>query len=556
MKIKSRFLILTTLILLLTGFFSWLSMRVLAEDIIVSWVERYAEKQVLYDKARTLLPLVQEVELSKEFAKLESLKAWAKQPDNVLLKQEARIDAENFRNRFSDKSYFIGLKSNNHYYYSDEQTASHEELYRYTLDASKAADAWFYRLMEVGLNLHLNVNPDIELGVVKLWSDVLIRDGDDILGVVGTGLDLSDFLNQIVEKQDIYSAIVFTNYEGAIQLYQEEDLIDYASITKNSEDKKRIFQLLDDEGSRKILKQSFERARNHPNSVDISSVSKESVRQLASVVYIPEIDWFQINFIDIKNFLPVTEFSSLLFIFLISLICTLIIFYLLFSLIVTRPLAELDSSIRALGKNKYQAPKLSRFAGSEIKRLVADYQDMSKALLEYQHELEDKVEARTTELSRISKLDPLTELYNRRGFEVHMVECMQQWHEQKQPFGLINIDVNKFKAINDLYGHGVGDFVLKKIAAHLVDVVGQKGEVSRWGGDEFLILLKQIDDLDTVKISTILLENKKPLMIKINNQDVLIEFSVGSTLVQEGDTLEDMLHRADKAMYVVKFADR
>ena len=225
-------------------------------------------------------------------------------------------------------------------------------------------------------------------------------------------------------------------------------------------------------------------------------------------------------------------------------------------MIVTRPLAELDSSIRALGKNKYQAPKLSRFAGSEIKRLVADYQDMSKALLEYQHELEDKVEARTTELSRISKLDPLTELYNRRGFEVHMVEYMQQWHEQKQPFGLINIDVNKFKAINDLYGHGVGDFVLKKIAAHLVDVVGQKGEVSRWGGDEFLILLKQIDDLDTGKISAILLENKKPLMIKINNQDVLIEFSVGSTLVQEGDTLEDMLHRADKAMYVVKFADR
>ncbi|MBD5770732.1 GGDEF domain-containing protein [Marinomonas colpomeniae] len=556
MKIKSRFLILTTLILLLTGFFSWLSMRVLAEDIIVSWVERYAEKQVLYDKARTLLPLIQEVELSKEFAKLESLKAWAKQPDNVLLKQEARIDTEDFRNRFSDNSYFIGLKSNNHYYYSDEQTASHEELYRYTLDASKAADAWFYRLMEVGLNLHLNVNPDIELGVVKLWSDVLIRDGDDILGVVGTGLDLSDFLSQIVEKQDIYSAIVFTNYEGAIQLYQEEDLIDYASITKNSEDKKRIFQLLDDEGSRKILKQSFERARNHPNSVDISSVSKEGVRQLASVVYIPEIDWFQINFIDINNFLPVTEFYSLLFIFLISLICTLIIFYLLFSLIVTRPLAELDSSIRALGKNKYQAPKLSRFAGSEIKRLVADYQDMSKTLLEYQHELEDKVEARTTELSRISKLDPLTELYNRRGFEVHMVEYMQQWHEQKQPFGLINIDVNKFKAINDLYGHGVGDFVLKKIAAHLVDVVGQKGEVSRWGGDEFLILLKQIDDLDTVKISAILLENKKPLIIKINNQDILIEFSVGSTLVQEGDTLEDMLHRADKAMYVVKFADR
>jgi diguanylate cyclase (GGDEF)-like protein len=553
MAIKSRFLISTTLILLLTGFFSWLSMRVLAEDIIVSWVARYAEKQIQYDKVRTLLPLIQEVKLSKEFAELESLKAWAKYPFNEALKQQALSDTEDFRHRFSDKSYFIALKGNEHYYYSDGKEAPGIDPYRYTLHESNLDDAWFYQIMAKKLNLHLNVNPDVELGVIKLWSDVLIRDGSEVLGVVGTGLDLSDFLHQMVEKQDIYSAIVFTNNEGSIQLYQREELIDYSSLTKQSQDKSQVFQLLDDDQSRTQLKQSFESAKEDPNHIKTSPVYKDGVRQLASVVYIPEIDWFQVNFIDINGFLPLTEFSSLLIVFFISLICALIVFYVLLTLIVIKPLAELDLSIRTLGKNRYRAPKLNRFAGLEIKKLVSHYHKISTSLLEYQQELEEKVAERTKELSRIAKLDPLTELYNRRGFEVHMTEYMQRWQKSRHSFGLINVDVNHFKSVNDLYGHAAGDLVLRKIATYLTNVVGDKGEVARWGGDEFLILVKQNIDEDLVTISELIQSDRESLVIKINEKNITIQFSVGSALVEGNDTLESLLHRADSAMYEAKF---
>ncbi|WP_417538099.1 GGDEF domain-containing protein [Marinomonas sp.] len=554
MTIKSRFLLSTTLILLLTCFFSWLSMRVLAEDIIVSWVERYAEKQIRYDKVRTLLPLIQEVKLSKELAELESLKAWAKQPDNETLKQQALNDTEAFRHRFSDKSYFIALKANDRYYYSDGSTSA--DPYRYTLQEEKPSDAWFYQLMAIKLNLHLNVNPDVELGVIKLWSDVLIRDGDAVLGVVGTGLDLSTFLQQMVEKQDIYSGIVFTNYEGAIQLHQKEELIDFASITKNAHDKKFIFQLLSDADSQKRLQHSFADAKSNPNHVEMTSVNKDGVRQLASVIYIPEIDWFQVNFIDINSFLPLTEFSGLLWVFFVSLVCALIIVYVLMTLMVTKPLEELDLSIAELGKNHNRKPKLSRFAGLEIKRLILHYQKMSTSLLEYQQELESKVAERTEELNRIAKLDPLTELYNRRGFEAHMCEYMAHWQATQQPFGLINVDINRFKDINDQYGHAIGDHVLQDVAAYLHAIVKGKGEVARWGGDEFLILVKQSNDKVVQQITERLLGDLESLVINIQDHDVTIEFSVGSALVQEGDTLEKLLHRADKAMYAVKFAER
>ncbi|RBO86129.1 hypothetical protein DFP76_101405 [Marinomonas aquiplantarum] len=84
-------------------------MRVVVEDIVVSWIERYAEKQLRFDKVRTLLPLIQEVKLSQDFAQLAPLKAWAKNPDDLLLKQQAFQATEQFRPYFSDRSYFIAL---------------------------------------------------------------------------------------------------------------------------------------------------------------------------------------------------------------------------------------------------------------------------------------------------------------------------------------------------------------------------------------------------------------------------------------------------------------
>ncbi|MEP3350066.1 MAG: GGDEF domain-containing protein [Marinomonas sp.] len=556
MTLQSRFLISITIIFCLTGFFSWVSMKVLAEDIISNWVEIYAEKQLRYDKVRTLLPLIQEVELSKEFAEIDSIQNWANDPDNQELKETALGDAEEYRTRFSDNSFFIALKKNNNYYYRDDEAEKlGMDSYRYTLDPSKSEDAWFYSIMKINLSVHLNVNPDVELGVVKLWSDVLIRKGNEILGVVGTGLDLSDFLDQMVEKQDIYSAIFFTNYEGSIQLHQEEELIDYASITKQSEDKKLIFQILDDEGSKTQLINTFKLAKENPNSVKTAVVYKNGIRELASVIYIPEIDWFQVNFIDVDYFLPWTEFSSLFFVFIISLVIALIVIYLLIKLIVTNPIKELDNSVCALKRNEILVPEINKRAGLEIKNLVSHYKEMSDSILEYQNELEKKVEERTKALSLLSQLDPLTSLYNRRGIELYINEYMRQWNESKQAFSIINIDINDFKMVNDKYGHSIGDEVLKKIASYLKNTLLGKGEVSRWGGDEFIITIKHLDSHTFSALLDQLISDSRSLSVELDSQELFITFSVGCTSVKENDTIESMLNRADKDMYSMKFSD-
>ncbi len=553
MSIKLRFLISTAIIILITCLLSWHSMRSMAEDIISNWIERYAEKQIRYEKVRTLSPLLEEVSLSREFSLLDSLRQWVEHPDDEVLKVKAFEEAERFRLRFSDQSYFIALAKSGRYYYGESNLQASDDRYRYTLYPDKESDAWFYALIQSDRDLHLNVNPDVELGVVKLWSDVIIRDQNgEALAIVGTGLDLSTFLNQMMHKQDIYSAIIFTDYQGSIQLHQKEELIDFASVTKQSHDKQRIFELLDNDDSVARLKESFISAKEKPNQVEMTAIQMNGSRQLASVIYIPEIDWFQVSVIDIKTLIALSQVSSILVIFFVFLIFALFAFYILLTLIVTKPIAELDTSIRSLKEKNYQPPKLSRFAGSEIKRLFSHYQNMSTTLLSYQHELEEKVSERTQELSRLSKIDPLTELYNRRGFEVFVKEYMHHWQTQERIFGLINVDVDRFKQINDQYGHLAGDLVLQKIASYLLDIIGDDGEVARWGGDEFLILVKQANSSKIAFFIEQLLGLTERLTTHVKGEDIAVGLSVGSALVQHDDTFEKMLGRADKAMYEMK----
>ena len=557
MTIKARFLIITVVIFLLTGGCSWLSMKVIAEGIIVKWAEIYAEKQLRYDQVRTLLPLIQEVNLSKEFAELTSLQQWAQQPENETLKQEALADAEAFRHRFSDNSYFIALRKNGHYFYGDSD-AKERNLgpYRYTLDQKKPEDAWFFTLIDKQIDLHLNVNPDVELGVVKLWSDVLIRYEDEILGVVGTGLNLSSVLNRMVEEQDVYSAVIFTNSEGSIQLHQQERLINFSTISKQQKDKTTVFQLLDDESSVELLQESFELARAKPNSVEMAVVYKDGERHLTSVIYFSEIDWFQVNFIDLNAFLPWTEFSGLLVVFLVSLVSALIIVNLLISLMVTRPIEALDASIVAIKTEGYNPPQSYRHAGSEIKRLIAHYQKMSLSFLKHQEELEQKVIERTEKLNSLAHQDPLTDLYNRRGFEEVFDQYMQQWKDNQQAFSLLSVDVDKFKQVNDEHGHITGDQVLQQLAKHLTHRTGELGVVARWGGDEFLILLSQVDEQAAKRTFQQLINDSDSFVVHLQNKSLTIGFSIGQVRVGEDDTLETLYHKADKAMYKAKFSNK
>lgn len=172
-------------------------------------------------------------------------------------------------------------------------------------------------------------------------------------------------------------------------------------------------------------------------------------------------------------------------------------------------------------------------------------------------ELEEKVKIRTKDLlnaneklEEISVIDELTGLNNRRFFMSEIKQRMYNWERYQELFSLIYLDADKFKSVNDNFGHDTGDFVLQWISNFLKNNIRKSDIACRLGGDEFVIICKQCGIDETINIGEI-------LSIKCKNEnDVEISkywkasFSIGIASVDQSiKSVEDILKRADSAMY-------
>lgn len=155
-------------------------------------------------------------------------------------------------------------------------------------------------------------------------------------------------------------------------------------------------------------------------------------------------------------------------------------------------------------------------------------------------------------LERLAAFDSLTKLPNRRNFNQYFEKALRLFTRDNTPRSVVFFDIDNFKEINDNYGHLVGDRVLKRIATILNMQIRSSDMVSRWGGEEFLVLLNDSQLEDSVEIAQkirISFENDIELHDMIKGG---VTASFGVTTFKEGDTIEKIVARADKALYEAK----
>jgi diguanylate cyclase (GGDEF)-like protein/PAS domain S-box-containing protein len=159
-------------------------------------------------------------------------------------------------------------------------------------------------------------------------------------------------------------------------------------------------------------------------------------------------------------------------------------------------------------------------------------------------------------LKSFALFDELTELPNRRYINSFLDSRIKEFYELKIKFGLVMMDIDNFKKVNDTYGHDVGDLVLKNVAKTLISSYRQSDLVGRWGGEEFLAVLTGIDE-NSIKKTTekvrSLVENS---VTKYSKGSINVTISAGVSLFNENDTLEKALKRVDDAMYKSKLGGR
>ena len=166
------------------------------------------------------------------------------------------------------------------------------------------------------------------------------------------------------------------------------------------------------------------------------------------------------------------------------------------------------------------------------------------------------IERRAEELECLAHIDALTGVANRRFVELKLQQALQEVQQFGRGVGLLMIDIDRFKNVNDTWGHQTGDLVLQAASNTLVHNLRPTAVVGRWGGEEFLIILS---DMNLALLENVA-ERCRMLIaetrVRVGTEDVRVTVSAGATLLLASDTSQSAIIRADALMYRSKAAGR
>ncbi|WP_158525416.1 bifunctional diguanylate cyclase/phosphodiesterase [Glaciecola sp. KUL10] len=189
-------------------------------------------------------------------------------------------------------------------------------------------------------------------------------------------------------------------------------------------------------------------------------------------------------------------------------------------------------------------------------RMLGMMKNQSKQIIKANQELESKVEERSREIYKMANIDPLTGLLNRSAFLKLLNDKIEQASVAKEGFAILFIDLDGFKAINDINGHRVGDEVLSLTSKRMQSVIEIEHKICRWGGDEFVVLIDDIDQTLAVSLGNDLIFTiSTPIQIGLNILGIGATVGI-SMYPRHAHSADELIELADDAMYRQKQTEK
>ncbi|WP_107851461.1 biofilm regulation protein phosphatase SiaA [Oceanimonas marisflavi] len=359
----------------------------------------YAENFTRLNRQQILVPLVRELALSRRFADSVLTRRWLAGKDDAGLFMD---EAEGFAAEFSSHSWFlVNAASRDYYYRAPEQPFDAKPSYR--LAPASAEDQWFFNLMQTGERLNINVNHDARLGTTRVWINVRVEGENGSLGLAGTGIDLTRFINNFIaiNQQGVMPMIL--DRDGRFQAHPDASLIALGSAAGVNDQSTTLHDMLDSSGQEQRLSLLQARAADSGDVV-MDWFTLNGKRQLLALSYIPELDWYLVTAVDLG--LAQVLDPSLVKVALLGLVLMLTVLLLGLAYgverVVLRPLRRLQGSASAIAEGSYNV-SLPAPSGDEIGDLSRAFALMASKVRNHTKELEQTVQSRTQELERANR---------------------------------------------------------------------------------------------------------------------------------------------------------
>lgn len=215
----------------------------------------------------------------------------------------------------------------------------------------------------------------------------------------------------------------------------------------------------------------------------------------------------------------------------------------------TRELAAGTLATRVPPGGVRELDELAQAFNQMAEQLAASQQTVRS----YQLKLEDRVAERTRQLRHLAHHDPLTELPNRRQLFTWLNAAVERARRSARPLGVLFVDLDNFKTINDSLGHEFGDTVLRSVARRLRALAAEHDFIARFGGDEFTLVLTGEPSVSAIerRVADLISEFQRPLAV--GERDLLVGTSVGVAFSPDhGTDTESLLRAADAALFRAK----
>ena len=307
-------------------------------------------------------------------------------------------DAEGWREDFRDHSYFLASAPSGSYFFNSDKNYSEQP--REVLHENVATNAWFYNTMRDDAPLsNINVDTSAVLRTTKVWFNFVVLDGKRRIGVAGTGLDLSAFLQDFVSNEERGVTAMIVNGEGSIQAHPDKNLIALNSGSGGGGSGHTLFGLLGTDAQREAVRQAMRVSQEQPGDVQLIPVTTAGKRELLALTYMPDLKWYVVNLVDLGTAKVIDGSLLTPLVAALGVLLALMLggFAYAVERLVLRPIGQLKRTAQAMAAGRYDV-QLPPARGDEIGELSNAFGVMAEKVRNHTAELEDRVRQRTQAL--------------------------------------------------------------------------------------------------------------------------------------------------------------
>jgi diguanylate cyclase (GGDEF)-like protein len=216
-------------------------------------------------------------------------------------------------------------------------------------------------------------------------------------------------------------------------------------------------------------------------------------------------------------------------------------------------LLQLSGAVRSLLRRVGSAERGAQEAKEAAREIELKAEEQARASAEKTRRLGADIHT----LRALADTDPLTSLFNRRAFLPFAEDAMNYFKRYKRDVGVLMFDIDHFKRVNDTFGHSAGDEVIRAVGKIIAGQVRTTDKVARFGGEEFVVLLRETDDAGAILLANRIREAVENMIVTQGLANLSITISVGAAMAGPRDRdIEDVIARADAGLYQAKSAGR